>query len=708
MSKQQEEEDLQKFLKDVDEITNLIQGLNSTDPAIQEKAITETEKKLLSTTTKDENKHKPKQDRTLINKQPLGLPNLEDTLNPESFMTSLEKDAEERARRRKENEALANALKEKGNDAFSKGDYALAIKKYTEGLKKQKDMQVLYTNRAQAYLKLQNYEKAISDCDWALRCDEKCIKALFHMGKAYLAQKQYPKSRECYLKILEIDPQTQKLCKDCMNEVDLEEKRQYEEERALRELESGKREAVSVSELLQKLCRPDENAFYYAGGIQLLTEAMRGGTEQALFRMNNGFSIINDNEVIRRIFCAKLASVAEVELSLSLLLLWQAVCKGNEENQRLLLTHPVVNSQLPTLLLSEVPNIQEGCMSLLALYADTETGRSLLVRHLNTTKWLQMLMSFIKVFDSRASNATELLTNLIKEEKFKTQCRIKLSTEVLPLFTQLLCSVKTVNRPSLARCIAIMGELCSDSVFRMQMSESLECWQACLHLVDECWTENKAAVSPECLYAVLGLMMNLSLEDSLIIQEREEEIVEKCVSLFSSKDGRIVTRAVGLLSHILPRSQVALEAALKQGVVKQMVKLLKVGGQVTSGYAMKTLAVCAKSGRRAQEQIVKSDKKCSTLLKLLRSPNEAVVGNAAFCLGRCLEVPGTATNLLDTDVVRLLLKVAGGDAKKTSVQENASIALGKLCTADARHTSRLRELNGMAALSSSMKNVQGL
>uniref|UniRef100_A0A8D2L2Z0 Uncharacterized protein n=1 Tax=Varanus komodoensis TaxID=61221 RepID=A0A8D2L2Z0_VARKO len=192
----------------------------------------------------------------------------------ESFMTSLEKDAEERARRRKENEALANALKEKGNDAFSKGDYALAIKKYTEGLKKQKDMQVLYTNRAQAYLKLQNYEKAISDCDWALRCDEKCIKALFHMGKAYLAQKQYPKSRECYLKILEIDPQTQKLY--CMNEVDLEEKRQYEEERALRELESGKREAVSVSELLQKLCRPDENAFYYAGGIQLLTEAIFG------------------------------------------------------------------------------------------------------------------------------------------------------------------------------------------------------------------------------------------------------------------------------------------------------------------------------------------------------------------------------------------------------------------------------------------------
>lgn len=41
------------------------------------------------------------------------------------------------------------ALKEKGNNAFSQGDYASAVQNYTEGLKKQKDMPALYTNRAQ-------------------------------------------------------------------------------------------------------------------------------------------------------------------------------------------------------------------------------------------------------------------------------------------------------------------------------------------------------------------------------------------------------------------------------------------------------------------------------------------------------------------------------------------------------------------------------
>uniref|UniRef100_A0A803U0E7 TOG domain-containing protein n=1 Tax=Anolis carolinensis TaxID=28377 RepID=A0A803U0E7_ANOCA len=226
--------------------------------------------------------------------------------------------------------------------------------------------------------------------------------------------------------------------------------------------------------------------------------------------------------------------------------------------------------------------------------------------------------------------------------RFKIQCRIKLSTEALPLFTQLL---------------------------------------------DECWVEGKITRYPKCLHAVLGLMMNLSLQHSLVIQEFAEEITQKCMSLVNSKEGRIVTRAIGLLSHILPVSLVALEEAMKQGVVKKMIKFLKTGEEATSGYALKTLAACVRNSRQAQEQIVKSDKKCSTFLKLLRSQNDVVVGNAAFCLGKCLEVPGMATNLLDTNVVKILLKVAGREAEKTQAQENAAIALGKLCNADARQVS---------------------
>ncbi|XP_062450672.1 tetratricopeptide repeat protein 12 isoform X2 [Rhea pennata] len=681
---EQQEEDFQRFLRRVDDITNLVEGLKSTDPAIQEKALAETEKRLCEKEASEEEECKTKVNRTVINSRASDIEQVE-TINSDGFLAALEKDARERAKRRKRNEHLADALKEKGNDAFRKGDYVTAIQKYTEGLEKLKDKQELYTNRAQAYLKMHEYEKAISDCEWALKCNEKCIKAYFQMGKAHLALKHFSESRQCYQKILEIDPQKESLFKDCMNEVNLEEKRMNEEERALKEFESGSVTALSIKELLHKLDRPDQNILYYTGGIRVLTGAMKGCTEQTLFRTNDGFSIINDNKVVRRGFCAERKNTTEVDLSVSLLFLWQAVCTGNGENQRLLLTHPDMNVQLSELLSSGVPEIQKETLALISLYSENENGRRLLIRHQDLTKWLQILMMFVSSTDAEASSAMNILTDLTKEEKFKTQCRIKFSTDVLPLFSQLLTSAKLVNQTALAHCIGIMGDLCADVVIRKQMADCQECWQACLKLMDECLSGGSKLKYQECLFAVLGLMMNLLLESNAAIQ-----------------------RAIGVLSRILPASSSAIEEVVKGGVVKKMINFLKAGGQITSNYAIKTLSICTKSNSQAQEEVVKSDKRFGVLLKLLESENEMIVGNAAFCLGQCLVVPGAATSLLNSNVVMILLKHAGGDATNTSVQENAAIALGKLCVAEPRHIFQLRELNGMAILNSSMKYVHSV
>ncbi|NXJ85547.1 TTC12 protein, partial [Trogon melanurus] len=622
----------------------------------------------------------------------------------DGFLAILEKDAKERAERRKRNEHLANALKEKGNDAFRRGDYALAIQRYTEGLAKLKDKQELYTNRAQAYLKMHEYEKAIGDCEWALKCSEKCIKAYFLMGKAHLALKHYSESRQCYEKILQIDPQKESLFKACRSEVDLEEKRMKDEERAMKEVQSGTLAALSIKELLQKLDRPDQNVLYYTGGIRLLTENMKDCTGQTLFRTNNGFSILKDNKVVRRGFCAERKSPAEVDLCVSLLLLWQAVCAGNEENQRLLLTHANVNAQLPKLLSSGVLEIQEETLALISLYTENENGRRLLVRHQDLTGWPQVLMAFVNSTDARASSAMNILSDLAEDEGFKAQCRVTISLGVLPVFAQLLTSAKLVNQAALARCIGIVGNLCADAVVRMQMAESKECWQACIKLVDECFDVSTPECK-ECVFAVLGLMINLLLESNGIIQNLAVDISGRCMSLLRDKDGRIVTRAIGVLSRVLPASSSAVEEAVKQGVVKKMIKFLKAGGEITSHYGIKTLSICTRSNRQAQEDLVKSDKRFSVLLKLLDSENEMIVGNAAFCLGQCLVVPGAATSLLNSNVVMTLLKHAGGDATRTSVQENAAVALGKLCVAEPRHIFQLRKLNGLAILNSSMKYV---
>ena len=69
---------------------------------------------------------------------------------------------------------------------------------------------------------------------------------------------------------------------------------------------------------------------------------------------------------------------------------------------------------------------------------------------------------------------------------------------------------------------------------------------------------------------------------------------------------------------------------------------------------------------------------------LASSCDEMVTGNAALCLAHCLELEGTASTLLGTDIVPLLLRHAAGDAKRTAVRQNAAIALGKLCRSEPR------------------------
>lgn len=60
-----------------------------------------------------------------------------------------------------------------------------------------------------------------------------------------------------------------------MNEVNLEEKRMRDEERAMKDVQSGKLAALSIKELLQKLHRPDQDILYYAGGIRLLAGTVK-------------------------------------------------------------------------------------------------------------------------------------------------------------------------------------------------------------------------------------------------------------------------------------------------------------------------------------------------------------------------------------------------------------------------------------------------
>ncbi|XP_029429052.1 tetratricopeptide repeat protein 12 [Rhinatrema bivittatum] len=427
-------------------------------------------------------------------------------------------------------------------------------------------------------------------------------------------------------------------------------------------------------------------------------------TNKTLFRTGSGFSILNDNKIVRR----SISTTGEdgaLDLCLSVIMLWQAVCQRNEENQRVLLALSSTGEQLFCLLMSRDPEIHRQSLALLAIYTQTEMGRDMVNEYLDLPELVQALLRFMDFPDERASTAIGLLTDLAQEERFRVQLRSNFSTVVLPSFTRLLRSIELVNAAALPQSIAVLGNLSLDTVMRGQMSACELCWKACLEAVDKCQVHTPGSSSRDLLFAILGLMVNLSLEQNAVIQEYAGPVTHMCMALLNSKDGGILTRTMGILSHVLPQCPIAIEDAVTGGVVKKILQFLKAGGQTTTLYSIKTLAVCTKSSLQAREDVVMQDKRFRILMKLLSSESELIVGNTSLCLGNCLEVPGAASSLLKSDILKVLLRHAGGDAKKTAVQKNAAIALGKLCTSEPRYMVELRQLHGIEILNSCMKYV---
>lgn len=90
---------------------------------------------------------------------------------------AMESDIMDRRKRRLRDRKEALALKDRGNDALKKGCYKTAAKYYSDALDLKKDLLSLYTNRALARLKIEDYQGVIDDCTQVLEYCE-----VFHDG----------------------------------------------------------------------------------------------------------------------------------------------------------------------------------------------------------------------------------------------------------------------------------------------------------------------------------------------------------------------------------------------------------------------------------------------------------------------------------------------------------------------------------------------
>lgn len=104
----------------------------------------------------------------------------------------------------------AQEWKENGNVEFNKGNWSEALSCYTSALKlaneDNSDKAIYYKNRAATYLKQEEYNKVIEDCDKALKICPNDPKALFRRCQALEALERYEEAYRDARYIISADP----------------------------------------------------------------------------------------------------------------------------------------------------------------------------------------------------------------------------------------------------------------------------------------------------------------------------------------------------------------------------------------------------------------------------------------------------------------------------------------------------------------------
>jgi tetratricopeptide (TPR) repeat protein len=84
------------------------------------------------------------------------------------------------------NEYAAEQLKNAGNKCFKNGEYEQAEALYSQAVQKNSNNPLLFTNRANARLKLEKWEGVIDDCIRSIELLKDNMKAFFYLGRPRL------------------------------------------------------------------------------------------------------------------------------------------------------------------------------------------------------------------------------------------------------------------------------------------------------------------------------------------------------------------------------------------------------------------------------------------------------------------------------------------------------------------------------------------
>ncbi|XP_057325987.1 stress-induced-phosphoprotein 1 [Microplitis mediator] len=123
-----------------------------------------------------------------------------------TILSKLEQKIKEEERKAYIDPVKAEEEKELGNQKFKDGDYAAAVKHYSEAILRNPDDAKYYSNRAACYTKLGAFDLGLKDCEKCVELDPNFVKGWVRKGKILQGMQQHRKALKAYQTALSLDP----------------------------------------------------------------------------------------------------------------------------------------------------------------------------------------------------------------------------------------------------------------------------------------------------------------------------------------------------------------------------------------------------------------------------------------------------------------------------------------------------------------------
>jgi len=458
--------EFQKFMKQVDNVHNIVGDMVSGDADTELNAMKKADNVLKKA---DPNKNIGF-DRTVINKKafkddPQQTALQQPETDQSSFMAAMEADANRRAAARRERYKKADQIKLEGNACFKDGNFKKALKCYSEAIEVARDSFSLYTNRAAAHLKLENFDKAISDCNFSIELNEKWVKSYYLKAKAYKMKNKLKKSEQVILKMLEYDESKDQLVKSFIKDL------HHERDVRNQEKEANKSDSKKIDEVIKsirektfKLDTENEDTCFYTIGLQLLETLCVDEKSKTLFRTNRGFELVLDDVLlIKQCLESKYDSDNSfvLELVVSGFKLFRSACKNLRQNLKYLFQNSTFQKVFHKVIKDGHIRVKKEIVSLLYDASLQEDMRNVLYEHI---KGVDNLCLFL-ISENVIKFELALLTfhNFTLDEKFTNKVIPLLISS--PVILDQLASIlknQTESTKAIQTCLKILNTFCKN------------------------------------------------------------------------------------------------------------------------------------------------------------------------------------------------------------------------------------------------------